>query len=425
MRGTSSPESIRRRRARTPTNTARSAARWLGAPGVARAWARLVSLFTKTRRRRERELFRRELLAKIRLVTTVAGARLRRGDTLPSACARAMERNTDIPPFVIEGIAHAFFGAHPGARFRQVVAASGISCPTQLSMLHVGLGMAIGERMVHACARAGGANRWIRWMDAFRHCETQALRGYAGCAVEALGLTARLADPELLRAFTAHVDPECLRDVRRVAYLYHGFGRGCYFHPASLLPSRRAGAKYRALHELDRQLERLRAELPAGLVRDVAMANCVAGVFWAITATSLRTPELLLDYVQRVECSHLRLLAGGAVSEGISANLVMLAHTLPLPDLGSGRNAAARFLEYCPADAADRACWKRWVVQPFEEMQARVSDRESTVAVEDAFRVGGLHRPYHVPVRVRERIFPDRATHTTVVRAGVLGSTSA
>jgi hypothetical protein len=214
--------------------------------------------------------------------------------------------------------------------------------PWSLTMLHAGIGMSFAKAVLKQLepdslpdvVRAAV----LRFVSL---CRNSSRTGYAGAALESLGLATRTLYPNL----TALIDKEIPAVAPELAgYFWHGVGRAMYFEPMNMLPS--VNAPWRAV-------KRLRQEVP----NELAYQNALAGISWAITVVNMRNPEVMEAFLRHHGDIAER---DDAFRNGLTSSLLMRYDTTR-----DGTNISP-FIHYEPKDADALAVWKRLIVVPCE-----------------------------------------------------------
>src|SRR5262249_40444879 len=110
--------------------------------------------------------------------------------------------------------------------------------PWSLTMLHAGIGMSFAKAILTKLAPTSPAAGVRAGVARFvRLCRDSSREGYAGAALESLGLATRTLYPNLLLAIDREI-PEVDSELR--GYYWHGAGRAMYFEPLNMLPSANA-----------------------------------------------------------------------------------------------------------------------------------------------------------------------------------------
>ena len=201
--------------------------------------------------------------------------------------------------------------------------------------LHTGAALSFAGRLLAADEgrTRQGLARWLAlWEDTTR-------AGYAGIAVEALGLVARNLYPYLVPRLAGSL---AAFDAVLAEYFWHGVGRGLYFAPTHALPN--SGSHGRAFEKAWRE--------PADAA---GRRNATAGLAWALALVNLRHPEILAGVLRR----HVDRGAAAAFVNGV-ASAVVVWHEIV------GRDVHLEtFLDYRSPDLGGR--WSDLVVGPCEE----------------------------------------------------------
>ena len=212
-----------------------------------------------------------------------------------------------------------------------------------LTMLHAGIGMAFAKNNLQTItAKSSASDVRKAVQNIVTLCQNSSRQGYAGAAIESLGLVSRwLHDLPTLKAVDeqlAAIAPDLL------GYLWHGAGRAVYFSPQNFIPG---------IHTPWRAVEMCKTEAPHELGR----RNMVAGFAWAVTLVNMRYPvimETVLKY-HGEEFSR-----DDAFSNGVMSSIIMrydITPDDPHIDL---------FLKYRPAgsDAKLVGLWDRLIKEP-------------------------------------------------------------
>lgn len=171
----------------------------------------------------------------------------------------------------------AYFYALRGGRLLASEARQ-VPQPVRLTM-HTGAGLVWADSALR-CARQQGLQRMVTGF--WEHCFREALDGYHEAAFEALGLVAVTLYPHLISEIATSLEAA---GEPQNALFWHGVGRGLYFLPLALLPSRAAH------HRVDS----LANQFPGS---EEARANVFAGLAWAIILVNLRDPDVVLRWLQ-------------------------------------------------------------------------------------------------------------------------------
>jgi hypothetical protein len=255
---------------------------------------------------------------------------------------------------------------HQGVPHDLLTAGQARSVPaSSLIPLHTGMGLSLADRLLATLnprSAEADVDAVLQWFIAL--CRHNSREGYAGAALEAIGLVARLRYPELVRSVDrrlAAIAPDI------VSYFWHGVGRGLYFLPVNALP---CGSSSR------RALEMARGEAPHGLAR----LNALGGLAWAVTLVNIRHPAILETFLK---WSGDVLAANDAFSTGVSSAL-MIWH-----DMDRGDAYLRAFLHYQPNAADPRLAqlWNSQVREPTQAALPRYDDaRQTRRGLGDLFR---------------------------------------
>lgn len=217
------------------------------------------------------------------------------------------------------------------------------------AVLHTGMGMSLAEAALERLASATAPKLLERALSSHvALCAEAARPGYAALAFEPLGLVVRLLEPGLVPAAGAALErigePWC-------DLFWHGVGRGVYFLPSNLPPSRSAPWKGLAMacrepaHEPGRQ-------------------NAAAGFAWAVTLVNLSSPAVVESFLAHHAPLH---RPGAAAGWGVTSALAFWQATT------GGSRDLRRFVEHV-AGLERREIWQRQVREPFEATAGEVME---------------------------------------------------
>jgi hypothetical protein len=177
--------------------------------------------------------------------------------------------------------------------------------PWSLTMLHAGVGMSFAKHVLKRLDSASAADAVRAAIAEFvLLCRRSSRDGYAGAALESLGLATRTLYPNLMRLLDAQI-PDVEPELH--GYFWHGAGRAMYFDPMNMLPS--VNAPWRAIRRLDE-------EAP----HDLARRNVLSGLAWALTVVNMRQPTIMETFLQH----HGQLAAmNDAFVDGVTSALLM------------------------------------------------------------------------------------------------------
>jgi hypothetical protein len=224
-----------------------------------------------------------------------------------------VERAEGLEPYVavwvMEGLGRYYAEAcweHAGAPQHLLTADQVRALPSRsLIPLHTGLGLSLASRLLATLRPRSPESDIDTVLQQFvALCQQNAMTGYAGAALEALGLVTRLCYPQMVRLVDRRLS---VLAPDTVGYFWHGVGRGLYFLPLQALPW--SGATWRAIGMTQ-------GEAPHALGR----LNALAGLAWAITLVNIRHPAILEACMQRYGEV---LCANDAFSSGVSTALMI------------------------------------------------------------------------------------------------------
>jgi hypothetical protein len=159
-----------------------------------------------------------------------------------------------------------------------------------LTMLHAGIGMAFAQHWletVNSLSPVTDIRHALAQVMAL--CRENSRAGYAGAALESLGLMTRNGQfygetrPDEMVHLTSreleHTDPEGFE------YFWHGVGRAHYFLPVHFVPG--YGSIWHAVRMI-------RQAVP----NDRAWLNAIAGLAWAVTMVNIRHPQIVANLLR-------------------------------------------------------------------------------------------------------------------------------
>ena len=316
----------------------------------------------------------RELANKLRVYRLVrhAGAEVGlpppgRPLDLPALVERAYALGEYAALWAVEGLGHDYAvrrwpAAGPAPRDLLTEGAAAGLPAASLTMLHAGLGLAFAERLLGELPRAAPEDRLRRTVaEVLRLCRANARPGYAGAAVESLGLVTRFFHGRRVAAVNGAL--RALGEEAAREWFWHGVGRCLYFLPVCFVP----------VGDVTwRPFRMARREAPDG----AALANAVAGLGWAVTLVNMRQPAVMDRRLLARHGDELTRLPGFA--NGVASALLVRQDTTP------GTGLAARFL----AARASAEGWEPLVREParraLRDLGPRLRDEGR---LEDVFRV--------------------------------------
>jgi hypothetical protein len=224
--------------------------------------------------------------------------------------------------WVVEGLGHwygdTFYTRHEVPRgiltedqVSNVPAAS-------LTMLHAGIGMSFAQHWMQTVNH-------LSPMADIRHalgevlalCRENSRPGYAGAALESLGLITRNGQfygetrPDQMVHIVSreleHLDPEGFE------YFWHGVGRAHYFLPVHFVPG---------YGSISHAVRMIRQAVP----NDRAWLNAVAGLAWAVTMVNIRHPQIVANLLRHHGG---QLAADDGFANGVASSVMMRYDTTP------------------------------------------------------------------------------------------------
>jgi len=288
--------------------------------------------------------------------------------------------------WLIEGLGHyyaeSFMGQ--GETSRDLLTAQDVEgLPIgSLTMLHAGIGLAFAQHGLEIISPDIPASQVRRLIERFvGECRTSSREGFAGCALESLGLVVRhfhgaavcrSLDPRL-----AEIDPALQ------GFFWHGVGRALYFSPANMMPGLDSPWPVLAMIE---------EEAP----HETARRNMVSGMAWAMTLVNMLTPGIMEAFLKE---NGEKFSVDDAFTEGVASAIVMRQDTTP------GASFIGAFLRHRPSDEKTAALWSRLIVAPATKALERYHRvLEENRRLDEVFRyqpleelVAGLEKRAGVP----------------------------
>lgn len=231
-----------------------------------------------------------------------------------------------------------------------------------MTMLHAGIGMSFAKDVLKKLDTSSPEDAVRAGVARFAAlCRNSSQRGYAGAALESLGLATRTLYPRLVPVVDAQleaVDPDLY------GYFWHGVGRAMYFEPMNMMPS--VNAPWRAVN-------RLTEETPT----DLAYRNALAGICWAITVVNMRHPIVMETFLR-----HHRDIAenNDAYRNGLTSSLMMRYDTTR-----DGTHIAS-FIHHEPQDEMVKETWQKLVSGPCDQaLRVSYGELKRQAALEQLF----------------------------------------
>jgi hypothetical protein len=214
--------------------------------------------------------------------------------------------------------------------------------PWSMTMLHAGIGMSFAKAILVKLDPTSSSESIRAGIARFvTLCRNSSRPGYAGAALESLGLATRTLYPNMLLLIDREI-PSVDPDLH--GYYWHGAGRAMYFEPMGMLPS--VNAPWRVIRRLDQ-------EAP----HDLAKRNILAGVAWALTVVNMRHPIVMEAFLRH----HGALAAqNDAFTNGVTSALTMRYDT-------TREDKWIRpFVNNTPLDDTLTAVWRKVITAPCE-----------------------------------------------------------
>ncbi len=210
-----------------------------------------------------------------------------------------------------------------------------------LTMMHAGLGLCFAESLMKQLTVSSTEQEVERVLKSFvRLCNNNSKPGYAGCALESLGLVTRCFNypmVNLVHRVLEDVDPNAWE------FFWRGAGRAFYFSPLHMLQS--VFSPWIA------------AEMEAP--NEQALRSLKAGITWATNVVNMRQPEIFEDLIKRRGESE---EAAGTIRNGVAASTTMAL------DMTPNHPVVKAYLDYRPKsqDARVQALWDKLVHEPVQ-----------------------------------------------------------
>jgi hypothetical protein len=208
-----------------------------------------------------------------------------------------------------------------------------------LTMMHAGLGLAFAESLMKRLTVDSSTQEVERVLKAFiKLCKNNSRQGYAGCALESLGLVTRCFNyplVDLVQRVLADVDPITWE------YFWRGAGRALYFSPGHMMQPLFSPW--------------IAAEMEAPNER--AFKILKAGITWPTNIVNMRHPEIFEDLIIRRGAQE---EYEGTIRHGVAASTTMAM------DITPDHPVVKSYLEYKPksTDAKVLELWEKLVREP-------------------------------------------------------------
>ncbi len=319
-----------------------------------------------------------EFANKLHIITLVTQVHSQLGldgdrvESLPVLVEKAAVLETFPRLWAVEGLGN-YIGDHALASAGSVPVAGLLSDPSAamlpawtMTMLHAGIGMSFAKHVLKRLEPSSSPEVVKGAITEFAAlCRNSSQRGYAGAALESLGLATRTLYPNVLHLIDDQI-PAVEPDLH--GYFWHGAGRAMYFDPMNMLPS--VNAPWRAIRRLDQ-------EAP----HDLARRNVLSGLAWALTVVNMRHPMVMEAFLRHhgdLASSH------DAFTNGVTSSLMMRYDT-------TREDAWIQpFIHYEPPPTADvklAELWHGLITRPCERaLQEHYPALSSRHALEELFR---------------------------------------
>jgi hypothetical protein len=208
-----------------------------------------------------------------------------------------------------------------------------------LCMMHAGLGLCLAESVIKQITLTSSEKEVERVLRAYiKLCKDNSRPGYAGAALESLGLVTRTFNYPLL-----DIVQRVLADTDREAweYFWRGAGRGLLFSPGHI-----AQPVFSPW---------ITAELEAP--NEYAFNSLKAGLTWATNVVNMRHPAIMEDVIKRHGAAEEKT---GSIRHGVAASTTMAIATTP------DHPVVKQYLEYKPQSQNPRIheLWEKLVREP-------------------------------------------------------------
>lgn len=201
-------------------------------------------------------------------------------------------------------------------------------------MLHAGIGMGFARQPLLGVS-ADPSPPQVRdfAMRFVELCRENSRPGYAGAALESLGLVCRfMRDEHFCRLVHDALSRE---DADACGYFWRGAGRCLYFHPKNFPPG--FSTPYRGLDMIE-------AEAPTPEIKQAMFA----GYSWALTVVNMSTPQVMEWVLIHVP----DLVRQPGFVNGITSSVTMRYDTTP------GEPLVKQFMNHRPADQRLASLWE-------------------------------------------------------------------
>lgn len=227
--------------------------------------------------------------------------------------------------WAVEGLGHDYAkSVWTGSFSQQGIMCSGLAAllpEKSLTMMHAGLGLCFAEQLMETITPYSDPARIQETIEGHVNlCRQNSRPGYAGCAIESLGLVTRTWHPRMVGPVDAQLQrmPEDER-----GYFWHGLGRALYFSPSHLVPS-----LFSPWSIVDQEA-----------CDDLSRKSARAGIAWATVLVNMRHPRILLSLLHN-RAGQIR--QDDSFANGVASCVTMSSDTTP------GSSVLREFLAYSP-----------------------------------------------------------------------------
>jgi hypothetical protein len=245
--------------------------------------------------------------------------------------------------WAIEGLGHDYADTfwREGERFDGILRSNRARAlpRSSLTMLHAGIGLSFAQHLLGDSSPYDSPAHHAHLVERFiTLCFDNSMEGYAGAALESLGLVTRTWHGQMV-----HPIDRQLAQIHTPSreFFWHGAGRALYFYPLYIVPGFLSPWRAASTEPPD----------------DIARLNMRAGLAWATTLVNIRQPRIL-ENILRMRGRDLS--ADGAFTSGLVSSLVMGWDITPDDEF------IRAFTRYRPASNDDDLldAWERMVRRP-------------------------------------------------------------
>jgi hypothetical protein len=304
---------------------------------------------------------------------------------LPDLVEKAYGLSSFDALWAVEGVGHYYADdcwARQGPPQSLLAEANAPVPAKSLLMLHAGMGLCFADRLVGALTTESTAGEVCEALEQFvTLCLDNSRAGYAGAAVESLGIVTRDFYPDLSRIISEQfriAAPEL------TGFYWHGIGRAIYFSRKFFLP----------------HLFSMWNDVNVEAKTEPERMGVRAGLTWAFTLVNMRHPAIVETAVRAYakDSAHAQ-----AFSNGVSSCIVMRTDTTP------NEPFVSTFYDHRPS-TQDRELAQAWQRRISDPAQAGVYTYHPALdryqALDQVFRYQDLAqlverlqaKPYAMPV---------------------------